>query len=62
MQLKERKKKMDKETYVIGGLEYDWQRVIKMTEEQAKAIDWFIDETDVDYYIQKASEVREEIQ
>lgn len=53
---------MDKETYIIGGMEYNWQRAIRMTEEQAKAIEWFIDETDADYYIQKASEVSEEIE
>lgn len=53
---------MEKETYVIGGMEYNWQRAIKLTEEQAKAIEWFINETDVDYYIQKASEVKEEIE
>lgn len=53
---------MDKEAYVIGGMEYDWQRAIRMTEEQAKAIEWFVNETDADYYIQKASEVKEEIE
>ena len=53
---------MEKETYVIGGLGYDWQRAVKLTEEQAKAIEWFIDETDENYYIQKASEVTEEIE
>lgn len=53
---------MDKETYVVSNLDYDWQRVIKMTEDQAKAIDWFIEETDIDYYIEKASEVKEEIE
>jgi len=52
----------EKETYVIGGMEYNWQRAIKLSEEQAKAIGWFIGETDIDYYIEKASEVREEIQ
>ena len=52
---------MDKETYVIGGIEYDWQKAIKLTEDQAKAIEWFIDESDVDYYIQKASEVKDEV-
>ena len=53
---------MNKETYVISNLEYDWQKAIRMTEEQAKAIEWFIGETDVDYYIQKADEVKEEIE
>jgi hypothetical protein len=57
-----RGKQMDKETYVIGGMEYNWQRAIRMTEEQAKAVEWFINETDVNYYIQKASEVKEEIE
>lgn len=52
---------MEKETYIVGGLEYNWQKAIKLTEEQAKAIEWFIDKTDIDYYIQKASEVKEEI-
>lgn len=51
---------MEKETYVIGGMEYNWQRAIRMTEEQAKAVEWFIEETDIDYYIEKASEVKEE--
>ena len=53
---------MEKETYIIGGMEYNWQRAIRMTEDQAKAIAWFIEESDVDYYIQKASEVTEEIE
>lgn len=42
--------------------EYDWQKAIKLTKDQAKAIKWFINETDIDYYIQKASEVTEEIE
>lgn len=53
---------MEKETYIIGGMEFDWQKAIKLTEDQAKAIEWFIDKSDVDYYIQKASEVTEEIE
>lgn len=53
---------MEKETYIIGGMEYNWQRAIKMTEEQAKAIEWFIGESDVDYYICKTSEISEEIE
>lgn len=53
---------MEKETYIVGGLEYDWQKSIKLTEEQAKAIEWFIDVSDVDYYIQKASEVKDEVE
>lgn len=53
---------MEKETYIVGcGGEYAWQKAIRLTKDQAKAIEWFIDETDVDYYIQKASEVTEEI-
>jgi len=51
----------EKETYIVGGLEYDWQKAIRLTEEQAKAIEWFIDKSDVDYYIQKASEVKDEV-
>ena len=50
-----------KDVYVIASLENDWQKVIKLTEEQAKAIEWFIDEADISCYIQKASEVSEEI-
>lgn len=53
---------MGKEVYVIASLENDWQKVIKLTEEQAKAIDWFIDTADISCYIQKASEVSEEIE
>ncbi len=51
-----------KEVYVVSDIDNDWQKVVKLTEEQAKAIDWFIGESDVDYYIQKASEVTEEIE
>ncbi len=51
----------EKETYIVGALEYNWQKAINLTEEQAKAIEWFIDVSDIDYYIQKASEVKEEI-
>lgn len=53
---------MEKETYVVSSLENDWQKVIKLTEEQAKAIDWFIDVAGITCYIQKASEVTEEIE
>lgn len=54
---------MEKETYIVGCMgEYDWQKAIKLTKDQAKAIKWFINETDIDYYIQKASEVTEEIE
>ncbi len=53
---------MEKETYIVGGLEYDWQKAIKLTEEQAKAIEWFIDVSDVGYFIQKASEVKDEVE
>lgn len=54
---------MEKETYIVGcGGEYAWQKAIKLTKDQAKAIKWFINETDVDYYIQEASEVTEEIE
>lgn len=53
---------MEKETYVVSDFDGLWQSVIRMTEEQAKAIEWFIGETDVDYYIQKASEISEEIE
>ena len=35
--------------------------IIAESEEQAKAIEWFIEETDIDYYIEKAIEVNEEI-
>ncbi len=52
----------DKETYVVSDLNGLWQRVLKMTDDEARAIEWFIAETDVDYYIQKASEVTEEIE
>ncbi len=52
----------EKETYVISSMDGTWQKAIKLTEEQARAIDWFVDETGVDYYIQKASEVKEEIE
>lgn len=51
-----------KETYIVSDLDHYWQKAIKMTEEQAKAIEWFIDKTDVDYYIQKASEVKDEVE
>ncbi len=51
-----------KDVYVIASLENDWHKVIKLTEEQAKAIDWFIDTADICCYIQKASEVSEEIE
>ncbi len=53
---------MEKETYIVSNLDNDWQRAIRLTEEQAKAIEWYIDETDIDYYIQKASEVKEEVE
>ena len=53
---------MEKETYIIADIDRTWQKAIKLTEDQAKAIDWFINETDVDYYIQKADEVKEEIE
>ncbi len=54
---------MEKETYIIGEVtECGWQKAIRLTKNQAKSIKWFIDETGVDYYIQKASEVTEEIE
>jgi hypothetical protein len=52
---------MGKETYIVSDLDNCWQKAIKLTEEQAKAIEWFIDVSDVDYYIQKASEVKDEV-
>ena len=52
---------MEKETYIVSDLDNYWQKAIKLTEDQAKAIEWFIDKSDIDYYIQKASEVKEEI-
>ncbi len=53
---------MDKELYVISSLGGDWQKAVKMTKEEARAIDWFIGQTDVDYYIQNAKEIVEEIE
>lgn len=53
---------MEKETYIVSDIDGIWQKAIKLTEEQAKDIDWFIGQSDVDYYIQKASEVTEEIE
>jgi hypothetical protein len=53
---------MEKETYIVSDLDNYWQKAIKLTEEQAKAIEWFIDKTDIDYYIQKASEVKDEVE
>ena len=53
---------MEKETYVVSDLDNYWQKAIRLTEEQAKAIEWFIDKTDIDYYIQKASEVKDEVE
>ena len=51
---------MEKETYVVSDMDGMWQKAIRLTEEQAKAIEWYIDKTDIDYYIQKASEVKDE--
>ncbi len=53
---------MDKEVYVVSDVNGLWQRVLKMSDDEARAIEWFIDETGLDYYIQKASEVKEEIE
>ncbi len=52
---------MEKETYIVSTLDCDWQKAIRMTEDQAKAIEWFIEETDIDYYIEKAIEVKDEV-
>jgi len=52
----------EKETYIVSDLDNCWQKAIRLTEEQAKAIEWFIDVSDVDYYIQKASEVKDEVE
>lgn len=52
----------EKETYIVSDLDKFWQRAIRLTEEQAKAIEWFIDVSDIDYYIQKAGEVKDEIE
>ena len=51
-----------KETYIVSSLYNDWQKAIRLTEEQAKAIEWFIDETDIDYYIQKVNEITDEVE
>ena len=52
---------MDKELYVISALGGDWQKVILMSKDEARAIDWFIEQTDANYYIQNAKEIQEEI-
>jgi hypothetical protein len=54
--------KMEKEVYIVSDLDNVCQRAIKLTEEQAKAIEWFIETENIDYYIQKANEVKEEIE
>ena len=41
-----------KEKYVIYDATSDSEILVKMTEEQAKAIDWFIDEFDMDFTIE----------
>lgn len=53
---------MDKEVYVVSDLNGLWQRVLLMSDDEARAIEWFINETSSDHYIQKASEVKEEIE
>lgn len=51
-----------KETYIVSDLDNDWQKAIRLTKEQAKAIEWFLSVTDVDYFIEKASEIKEEVE
>lgn len=50
------------ETYIVSDLDHYWQKAIKMTEEQANAIEWFLSVTDVDYVIEKASEIKDEVE
>ena len=51
---------INKETYIVGDLYNDWQKVMELTEEQAKVIRLLIDYTH--YYIQKESEIKEKIE
>lgn len=42
---------MNKEVYIVTNHDNDYSTAIKLSEEQAKAIDWFIGISDVDYSI-----------
>lgn len=53
--------KNTKELYIVSEERNYWQKAIKLTEEQARAIEWFINVTNADYYIKKASDVEEEV-
>ena len=59
--LETRETENTKELYIVSEERNYWQKAIKLTEEQARAIEWFINVTHADYYIKKASDVEEEV-
>lgn len=40
---------MSKKVYIVINYDNDYAKAIKLTEEQKKAIDWFIDLADLNY-------------
>lgn len=40
---------MDKKVYIVSNLDNRYSRAIVLTEEQAKAINWFIEFADLEY-------------
>lgn len=53
-----------KKIYIVGNTDNNYSTAIRMTEEQARAIEWFIDWADVDdhIYIELADEFAKEIE
>lgn len=52
---------MDKKVYIVTNHDNDYSKAVAMSEEQAKAINWFIDLADLNYSCQepKYSDVEE---
>ena len=52
---------MDKKVYVVSNYDIDNCVAVNLTEDQAKAIHWFIDWADVDCGIDSPEEAAEDI-
>jgi len=51
-----------REIYIVSTTDNQWYRAVLLTEEQAKAIEWFIKESHIDYHIVKVSNIIEEVE